>query len=166
MFDHIGLKVSDIAASVRLFSAALEPLGLVPGAANETSASFGPPGAPALWLGRGQARADTVWRALSNVGEAHHVFAGVLSDCRLDGENTRTATFTNGLAARERIISVPAAHRWIAYTVTSGDFEHHGASMRVAPKGDGSCRFVWICDVLPDATAERIRPLMEAGIPP
>jgi catechol 2,3-dioxygenase-like lactoylglutathione lyase family enzyme len=29
MFDHIGLKVSDVAASARFFAAALEPLGLV-----------------------------------------------------------------------------------------------------------------------------------------
>jgi catechol 2,3-dioxygenase-like lactoylglutathione lyase family enzyme len=55
MFDHIGLKVSDIAASGRFFTAALEPLGLVPGPGDEASASFGPPGAPALWLGRGKA---------------------------------------------------------------------------------------------------------------
>jgi len=54
MFDHIGLKVKDIAASVRFFTAALEPLGFVPGPADETSASFGPPGAPVFWLGRGK----------------------------------------------------------------------------------------------------------------
>ncbi len=56
MFDHLGMKVSDVAASARFFTAALEPLGLVPGPADAMSASFGPPGEPALWLGRGTAR--------------------------------------------------------------------------------------------------------------
>ena len=56
MFDHIGLKVNDVRVSARFYTAALEPLGLVPGPADETSASFGIPGAPALWLGSGSAR--------------------------------------------------------------------------------------------------------------
>jgi len=55
MYDHIGLKVKDIPASVRFFTAALKPLGLVAGSQDDTSASFGPPGAPALWLGKGKA---------------------------------------------------------------------------------------------------------------
>ena len=53
MFDHIGLKVKDVTASVRFFAAALEPLGLIQGHNDETSASFGPPGAPAFWLSQG-----------------------------------------------------------------------------------------------------------------
>jgi catechol 2,3-dioxygenase-like lactoylglutathione lyase family enzyme len=53
MFDHIGLKVKDIAASSRFYAAALQPLGFVPGPADATSASFGPPGAPAFWLSQG-----------------------------------------------------------------------------------------------------------------
>jgi len=54
MFDHIGLKVKNLGASIRFFSAALEPLGLVAGHSDGSSASFGPPGAPALWLSQGQ----------------------------------------------------------------------------------------------------------------
>ena len=110
-----------------------------------------------------RAPADTVWHALANVGEAHRVFAGVLSDCRLDGENTRIATFANGLVVTERIIGVDAANRRVAYTVVSGGFEHHGASMQVISHDEGTSRFLWTCDVLPDMAAERIRPLMEAG---
>ena len=56
MFDHIGLKVKDIAASARFFAAALEPLVFVSDHHDETSASFGPPGAPALWLSQGDVR--------------------------------------------------------------------------------------------------------------
>jgi catechol 2,3-dioxygenase-like lactoylglutathione lyase family enzyme len=54
MYDHLGLKVKDIAASRRFYTAVLAPLGLVPGPADETSVSFGPPDAPLLWLSQGQ----------------------------------------------------------------------------------------------------------------
>jgi catechol 2,3-dioxygenase-like lactoylglutathione lyase family enzyme len=50
MFDHIGLKTKDIAASVRFYTAALAPLGCELCSQDESSAGFGPPGEPALWL--------------------------------------------------------------------------------------------------------------------
>ena len=50
MYDHIGLKVTSIDASVRFYRAALGVLGHVLHSQDETSASFGPPGAPAFWL--------------------------------------------------------------------------------------------------------------------
>jgi catechol 2,3-dioxygenase-like lactoylglutathione lyase family enzyme len=50
MYDHIGLKVKDIDASVRFYQAALAALGHVLASSDETGAGFGPPGAPALWL--------------------------------------------------------------------------------------------------------------------
>lgn len=51
MFDHIGLKVKDIGASVRFYEAALAPLGVVLCNGDDSGAGFGQPGAPALWLG-------------------------------------------------------------------------------------------------------------------
>jgi len=50
MYDHIGLKVSDIGASVRFYEAALKPLGHEVGSRDESSAGLGPADAPALWL--------------------------------------------------------------------------------------------------------------------
>ena len=50
MFDHIGLKVSDLATSTRFYEAALGPLGHRPVSSGEGYAGFGPDGAPALWL--------------------------------------------------------------------------------------------------------------------
>lgn len=47
MYDHIGLKVKDLAASRAFYTALLKPLGFVP---DESGTGFGPPGAPALWL--------------------------------------------------------------------------------------------------------------------
>jgi catechol 2,3-dioxygenase-like lactoylglutathione lyase family enzyme len=50
MVDHVGLRVADIAASVRFYSAVLAPLGYVLASQGEDYAGFGPKGAPALWL--------------------------------------------------------------------------------------------------------------------
>ena len=47
MFDHVGLRVKDVAASGRFYRALLAPLGHV---ADESGTGFGPSGAPALWL--------------------------------------------------------------------------------------------------------------------
>ena len=41
MFDHIGLKVKDLDASVRFYTAALGPLGYEVTAQDESSAAFG-----------------------------------------------------------------------------------------------------------------------------
>ena len=54
MYDHIGLKVENVEASVRFYSAALEPLGHVLSVMDAGGAGFGPPGAPALWLYRAE----------------------------------------------------------------------------------------------------------------
>ncbi len=50
MYDHIGLKVKDLAASRRFYETALAPLGHVLGSHDDSYAGIGPPGAPALWL--------------------------------------------------------------------------------------------------------------------
>ena len=50
MYDHIGLKVKDLAAAVRFYTAALAPLGHVLGPNDKSYAGLGPKGAPALWL--------------------------------------------------------------------------------------------------------------------
>ncbi|HET7528562.1 MAG TPA: VOC family protein [Burkholderiaceae bacterium] len=50
MFDHVGLKVSDLARSVRFYKAALAALGHEVGSEGDGYAGLGPKGAPALWL--------------------------------------------------------------------------------------------------------------------
>jgi len=50
MYDHIGLKVADLEASVRFYSAALGALGHVVGSRGEGYAGIGPKDAPGLWL--------------------------------------------------------------------------------------------------------------------
>jgi catechol 2,3-dioxygenase-like lactoylglutathione lyase family enzyme len=50
MYDHIGLQVKDLDASVRFYKAALAPLGHRLCSQDESGAGLGPPDAPALWL--------------------------------------------------------------------------------------------------------------------
>jgi catechol 2,3-dioxygenase-like lactoylglutathione lyase family enzyme len=55
VYDHIGLKVKDLQASVRFYAAALAPLGHVLGPHDKSYAGLGPKDAPALWLYAGDA---------------------------------------------------------------------------------------------------------------
>jgi catechol 2,3-dioxygenase-like lactoylglutathione lyase family enzyme len=50
VYDHIGLKVKSVDASVRFYRAALGVLGHVLHSQDEASASFGPPGQPGFWV--------------------------------------------------------------------------------------------------------------------
>ena len=50
MYDHIGIKVGNLDAAVRFYTAALAPLGFVLCSKDENGAGFGPKGEPALWL--------------------------------------------------------------------------------------------------------------------
>jgi uncharacterized protein YndB with AHSA1/START domain len=109
------------------------------------------------------APAQQVWRALAATGDAHLAFAGVLTDCRLEREDVRVATFANGQVIKERIISVDPQRMRIAYGVIESQFVHHSASMQVVPRSDDECVFVWVADVLPHAAAAMITPLMEQG---
>lgn len=65
MYDHVGLRVRDLDASIRFYAAALAPLGHVPGPRDGESAGFGPPGAPALWLHRAEAAGTGVHLAFA-----------------------------------------------------------------------------------------------------
>ena len=59
MYDHIGLRIGDLDASVRFYTAALAPLGYVLCSRDDNGAGFGPKGEPALWLHVHKAKANT-----------------------------------------------------------------------------------------------------------
>jgi hypothetical protein len=106
--------------------------------------------------------ATKAWAALRDVGSAHRLFAGVLTDGRLDGD-IRTVTFANGMVVRERIVDVDDDGRRMAYTVIDKVFEHHSSSMQIFVAGEGRCRFAWISDILPNERVAMVRPLVEQG---
>ena len=59
MYDHIGLRVGDLDASVRFYTAALAPLGYVLCSRDDSGAGLGPKGQPALWLHLHEGKANT-----------------------------------------------------------------------------------------------------------
>ena len=59
MYDHIGLRVGNLDASVRFYTAALAPLGFVLCSRDDSGAGFGPKGEPALWLYLHKGKANT-----------------------------------------------------------------------------------------------------------
>ena len=50
MYDHVGIRVTNLDASIRFYVAALAPLGYVLCTKDASGAGFGPKGEPALWL--------------------------------------------------------------------------------------------------------------------
>ncbi|MET3177750.1 UNVERIFIED_ORG: carbon monoxide dehydrogenase subunit G [Variovorax guangxiensis] len=111
-----------------------------------------------------EADAAQVWDALRDFGSVHTRLApGFLTACTIDAEGARILTFANGLVAREVLVGIDDAHRRLAYTVTGGQAAHHHATAQVFDEGEGRSRFVWITDVLPDAMAAYVGPMMEQG---
>ena len=110
------------------------------------------------------ARPETAWAALRDVGALHtRLVPGFVVDTRLE-EGARIVTFGNGLVVRELIVDVDDAARRVVWSAVGGSMSHHNASARVFPDGANGCRFVWIADLLPNEVAPAIEAMMEQGI--
>jgi carbon monoxide dehydrogenase subunit G len=110
------------------------------------------------------ARPETAWAALRDVGALHtRLVPGFVVDTRLE-EGARIVTFGNGLVVRELIVDVDDASRRVAWSAVGGSMTHHNASAQVFPEGPKACRFVWIADLLPNEVAPAIEAMMEQGI--
>ena len=110
------------------------------------------------------ARPETAWDALRDVGAVHRRLApGFVTDVRLE-DGARIVTFGNGLVARELIVDVDDEARRVVWSVVGGVMTHHNASAQVIPDGAGGCRFVWIADLLPNEVAPRIAGMIEQGL--
>ena len=106
---------------------------------------------------------DQAWAALSQVGDAHELFAPVLVGGRLDGD-TRTVRFANGMVVKERILDVDNERRRVAYTALDvPGMTYHHASMQLVDAGPGRCRFVWVTDFLPHEIRGNLTPLIQQG---
>ena len=109
------------------------------------------------------ARPDTVWAALRDVGALHQrVVPGFVVDTRLE-PGARVVTFANGMVARELIVDVDDAARRLVWAAVGGRFTHHNASVQVFADGDRS-RLVWIADLLPDELAGEVAAMMEKAV--
>jgi len=111
------------------------------------------------------ARAETAWAALRDVGALHHrLVPGFVTDTRLE-EGARVVTFGNGLVARELIVDVDDETRRVAWSVVESQMmTHHNASVQVFADGASGCRFVWIADLLPNEVAPSIAAMIDQGM--
>jgi carbon monoxide dehydrogenase subunit G len=105
---------------------------------------------------------EAVWLSLREVGNVHRLFAGVVTDCKLE-DGARVVTFANGMVVRELIVDVSDEHRRVAYAVVGGRTTHHNASLQVFAAAGGHSRIVWTTDFLPNELAPLIGGLVEAG---
>jgi len=111
-----------------------------------------------------EARPETAWDALRDLGALHTRLApGFVVDTRLQ-EAERIVTFGNGLVARERIVSVEQDARRVVWSVVGGAMTHHNGAAQVLAEGTG-CRFTWTADLLPDSLAPNVAVMMDQAMP-
>jgi uncharacterized protein YndB with AHSA1/START domain len=106
---------------------------------------------------------DEVWDALRDWGALHtRLVPGFVTDVRLEGPD-RIVTFFNGATVREVLVTLDDTARRLVWSIVDGPYTHHNGAAQVLLDADGSTRFVWTADLLPDATAERTKEMMERG---
>ena len=95
MYDHVGLRVGDLDASVRFYTAALAPLGYILCSRDDAGAGFGPKGEPALWLHLQEGK---------NNGGAHVAFRAPDHDAikKFHSEGLKAGGRDNGAAGHRR----------------------------------------------------------------
>lgn len=112
-----------------------------------------------------EARPETVWAALRDVGALHTRLApGFVTDVRMEA-GARIVTFGNGMVAREVIVSVEDDTRRLAWTIVGGQMTHHHGVAQVFAAGARRSRFVWTTDLLPDSLAPAIDAMMAQAMP-
>jgi Polyketide cyclase / dehydrase and lipid transport len=91
---------------------------------------------------------STVWAAVREVYAADkYLFPGIITAIERDGD-MRTVILANGLAVKERILSVDDTEHRIAYSAFGGNVTHHLSTMQVLPEASG-CTVIWISEILP-----------------
>jgi hypothetical protein len=107
---------------------------------------------------------DEVWAALRDWTAPHErLVPGFVVETRPDGDD-RIVTFFNGVAVRERLVDSDDEARRLAWSIVDGPYAHHNGVAQVLAGDDGTARFVWTADLLPNDLAKPTAELMERGI--
>jgi hypothetical protein len=107
---------------------------------------------------------EEAWAVLGDWGAPHErLVPGFVVATELDGED-RLVTFFNGAVARERLIERGEEERRLVWSIVDGPYTHHNGAAQVLANEDGTTRFVWIADLLPNEMAAVTSELMERGI--
>jgi uncharacterized protein YndB with AHSA1/START domain len=105
-----------------------------------------------------------VWAALRDWSALHErLVPGFVVETKLDGDD-RIVTFFNGAVARERLIDLDDEAQRLVWSIVEGPYTHHNGVAQVFANDDGTSRFVWVADLLPDDLAQVTGELMERGI--
>lgn len=106
---------------------------------------------------------DEVWAALRDWGALHErLVPGFVVDTKLDGDD-RVVTFFNGAVARERLVDLDEDERRLVWSIVDGPYTHHNGAAKVHANDDGTTRFTWDADLLPDELAQVSGEMMERG---
>ena len=104
------------------------------------------------------------WEALRDFGALHTRLAlDFVVACHVDSE-TRVVTFHNGMTVRERFVSSDDTRRRLVWSAIGTPFEHHNGAATVSAYGENRCLFAWQADLLPDALAVDLEPMMREGL--
>jgi carbon monoxide dehydrogenase subunit G len=110
-----------------------------------------------------KASPEFVWAAIKDVGAVHTRLAqGFVTDTVLAGD-IRTVTFSNGVVAREQVVTINDDLRRLVYTLLGGPASHHNASFQVFDAPEGQSRVVWVTDLLPENARAPIAQMVELG---
>ena len=108
---------------------------------------------------------EAIWRAARAVDRLHDLLVPgfVTATEMLEGEGApvRRVTFANGHVVDEAIVSVDDDRRRLVWTVMQ--FEHHNGVLTVA-EAEGGARVHWTADLLTDALAATVSPMMAQGL--
>ncbi|HEV7400518.1 MAG TPA: SRPBCC family protein [Solirubrobacterales bacterium] len=111
-----------------------------------------------------EASPDDCWAALRDWGALHErLVPGFVVDARLEGDD-RIVTFFNGAVAREGLIDLSDEDRRLVWSIVDGPYTHHNGAAQVFANEDGTARFVWTADLLPNEIATVTEELMVRGI--
>lgn len=107
---------------------------------------------------------EEAWEALGDWAAPHErLVPGFLVETQIDGED-RIVTFFNGAVARERLVERNEEERRLVWSIIDGPYTHHNGAAQVIANDDGTARFVWIADLLPNEAAEMTGEMMERGV--